>query len=708
MPSRPTSGRRQSEKAPASTPSSSSRTSRQRTSLGTQVTSSNGTRPTRSVSGPAPKSAQKSSARTSKAIPSTSTEPAAQKSKTTASPSSANGRKKRRAVCLSDAAAMIAQSDGESDSADAYEPELDSSEEEEDYYSFDSSLDALGNSKDALFSPSSAKRARTASAAPSTPQRAGKSRGEPTSSGAGRVSEPMSGRAEHAKSSLPLKSPSKVKKTPVKLKARKPQFSSTPSKTPTSFSLSERVSIQSSSSSLLTVVKSSLPGMGQYTSYPAAGSMLTSISPSTAFQEALHKACQDLPERESLIQRLAALVGENDAVPAPCLYIVGHTACGKTSVVKRVLQAFDVFHVWVDGTECYSQDVLFSLIMSRLTQGTVSTSHADGNDAFVRQLDNYLSSNGHKRLVLVVDNVHRFLRFPSPGPLPLLQRLSSLVKSCNVSVILISSLPWEDLWPCLHCTVPLQLRFPNYSQGELVAILERDCPVPEQAAAYSTFVQLFISCSKLSCVNLQQLRHLVHILYPIYFQPVFSGEVEGKDKHELWRRLVPVQRRIVNNFFQHSSKMETVKDSAGHQSTALDLPYFAKFLVIAGFLASHNPATLDAQMFTKLGDRLSKRQRHAAKKPGKKEIDYQREGPKVFPLHRLMAIFFSIIERPVPPSAQLFSQVASLVRLRIFSQENEAARALDDPHYMCLASQDVVLELSRSVDFDLGAVQSGT
>ena len=44
---------------------------------------------------------------------------------------------------------------------------------------------------------------------------------------------------------------------------------------------------------------------------------------------------------------------------------------------------------------------------------------------------------------------------------------------------------------------------------ELVAILSRDCPVPEQSAAFHTFVQLFCSCSKLSCVNLRQLRHLV-------------------------------------------------------------------------------------------------------------------------------------------------------------------------------------------------------
>ena len=33
---------------------------------------------------------------------------------------------------------------------------------------------------------------------------------------------------------------------------------------------------------------------------------------------------------------------------------------------------------------------------------------------------------------------------------------------------------------------------------------------------------------------------------------------------------------------------------------AVDLPYLSKYLVLAGYLASHNPSTLDTQLFTKV------------------------------------------------------------------------------------------------------------
>lgn len=47
-------------------------------------------------------------------------------------------------------------------------------------------------------------------------------------------------------------------------------------------------------------------------------------------------------------------------------------------------------------------------------------------------------------------------------------------------------------------------------------------------------------------------------------------------------------------------------------------------------------------------------------------------GPKPFPLDRLMAIFYAIVEVKVDPSSAVYTQLASLVRLRLLLQVRAA------------------------------------
>lgn len=75
-------------------------------------------------------------------------------------------------------------------------------------------------------------------------------------------------------------------------------------------------------------------------------------------------------------------------------------------------------------------------------------------------------------------------------------------------------------------------------------------------------------------------------------------------------------------------------------------------------------------------------------------------GPKAFPLDRLMAIFYTIVEDKVAPTASILSQIASLVSLNLLSQVS-ADDQIDSAKYKCLVSFDFIKGIARQLEFDI-------
>ena len=90
---------------------------------------------------------------------------------------------------------------------------------------------------------------------------------------------------------------------------------------------------------------------------------------------------------------------------------------------------------------------------------------------------------------------------------------------------------------------------------------------------------------------------------------------------------------------------------------SFDLPYYAKFFLIAAYLASNNPAKADRRLFVKNHGKERKKKRTQQKKQAEQLL-----GPKPFPLDRLLAIFYAIIEEDVNLTADLLSQVKQYKR----------------------------------------------
>eukprot|EP00051_Salpingoeca_urceolata_P015424 m.199914 g.199914 ORF g.199914 m.199914 type:complete len:127 (-) comp18397_c1_seq13:134-514(-) len=76
-------------------------------------------------------------------------------------------------------------------------------------------------------------------------------------------------------------------------------------------------------------------------------------------------------------------------------------------------------------------------------------------------------------------------------------------------------------------------------------------------------------------------------------------------------------------------------------------------------------------------------------------------GPKAFPLDRLFAIFYSILDETSVPTAETYIQVGSLVSLKLLAKTSSADN-LDAPKYKCLVQLADMLRIAHSIGFELG------
>ena len=76
-------------------------------------------------------------------------------------------------------------------------------------------------------------------------------------------------------------------------------------------------------------------------------------------------------------------------------------------------------------------------------------------------------------------------------------------------------------------------------------------------------------------------------------------------------------------------------------------------------------------------------------------------GPKAFPLDRLLAIFFSIVEDNVNPNANLLTEISSLVTLKLLAKVSSDDQ-IDIAKYRCLVDVDFINAIANNLDFNLG------
>jgi hypothetical protein len=268
--------------------------------------------------------------------------------------------------------------------------------------------------------------------------------------------------------------------------------------------------------------------------------------------------------------------------------------------------------------------------------------------------------------------------------------------------------------------------------------------------------------------HLGELRYICRVLWPFYSLPVRAGIIEADDMLTLRRISLPYFEHVQRHLLDHDSEPSMASAKAymtlltlcghvavdklkkfaatnnvhtsgevegqnspvstpqvnteanlgtgGERSLEGELPWFLKFVLIAGFCAGHNPEDTDIRYFSRVssGRRKSKSSKQFAKK---RLRDAMSDGPKPFTLERLLALTHALIasHEGIEQSyqvahADLTSGIAQLQGLRLLTRvlpTSSASLALAirsgaDEIYRCNLTVGAAQTIAKNIGVDVG------
>lgn len=434
--------------------------------------------------------------------------------------------------------------------------------------------------------------------------------------------------------------------------------------------------------------------------------------------------------RDAQVKLLTGLLGQEGTLMPSSVFLHGHSGTGKTLVARHVLQCLGVLTSHINCIEVYCPQVLFEAVLSQLTgsvpsltTGQSSSISCDSLGEFVHHLATVSHTLGQPRMAIMLEHSER-LRDCAANILPGLCRLQELTPDVNITVIFMSTLSLEKFRISTGFMEPLVVHFPQYSKDELLKILEKLRPPTTSEEFFKNYISLVLSVFYHATRDLAELMHQVQQHFEVYCEPVVQGEVEEDDVRRLWRNIEPHLKKAMSTVYlrevsrTHYDKMQKLietntKDLLPSESIGLDsfssktamveLPLYSRYLLVAAHLASYNPARTDRRFFMKHHGKQRKTQ---ASIKAKERCSSHLVGPKSFPLDRLMAIFYSIVEEEITPTASLFTQLSTLLSLQLLIPSG-GDDALQNPKYKCVAPHEVVHSVCKSINFDLSRYTYG-
>lgn len=312
----------------------------------------------------------------------------------------------------------------------------------------------------------------------------------------------------------------------------------------------------------------------------------------------------------------------------------------------------------ISATECYSNKILFESIVNGLVDHKLSNDNNYGPytkiDGMHEFLDALSKLDQECSYIVVIENAEK-LRDMAHNILPIFVKLQEYT-GLNISCIFVTNLVFEKFHPNSELSVVVKINVPDYSKTDLIKIylneydqfkdsikqqirlsaneteLAHQIEIVESLDAefYENYLNIFLNVFYKACRDLKELRFLSRKCFHTYYAPVLSGEFKKTDVSNLWRNinktlkfsLNTIYTRIVNQNNQELvrsgempqmevdeqqmeriDKQHTMKEFA----QTLELPFYAKYLIIAGFLASHNEAKSDKRLFMKHHGKEKKR-----------------------------------------------------------------------------------------------------
>ncbi|XP_026748357.2 origin recognition complex subunit 5 [Galleria mellonella] len=446
-----------------------------------------------------------------------------------------------------------------------------------------------------------------------------------------------------------------------------------------------------------------------------------------------------VPCRESQLNDLLNLLGDYDEPLPYSLFLSGSMATGKSLCIESVLKYLGYKHVIVDCIECYSPKLMYESILTEL-----------GSDLEIKSdtmldLTNALNRIGnsavrYEPMVVVFDRAER-LRTMDQSVMCAFLRLRELC-NLNICTIFITHLVYDNFYFKMGVREPIKIFFPNYNKDELFKIIflhhksfvrhvqsnhDIDIEIKEELEKpelFANFLNAFLSVFYRPCRDLIELQNMARVNFVKYCEPIIKCEIQAQDLSKLWRHISPILKTSLELLYlrisaSKSSNPSPGKENAEHESQcynfehtlkdeltstktfaqSFELPYYAKFLLIAAYLASYNPPKEDKRLFMKNHGKQRKRLQQVKAKAKISEKLNTQLGPKVFTLDRLLAIFYAILEEKIGLTSNLLAQIATLVELKLIAGSKEID--LDVSKYKCIVGYDFISAVAQTVGFNV-------
>ncbi|KAI5357990.1 Putative origin recognition complex, subunit 5, P-loop containing nucleoside triphosphate hydrolase [Septoria linicola] len=379
--------------------------------------------------------------------------------------------------------------------------------------------------------------------------------------------------------------------------------------------------------------------------------------------ELLMSLSERWPCRDGALRQLSALLSISPAL----LVAYGPRATGKSGLIKSFLDASKLRHATVRSQEYVTGRHLLESIVAAVHAGTTDRESNGGTrthpgrceniSSLIVHLQKMLQSRG--KFVLVLDGIDEQRDAP-PTLLPALGRLGEIVP--HLTLIMIVRHPSPRF---LHQGGIPHIHFGPYSRAQSVHIVARkpldiflEPPTDEldyddetheedKAWLWPKFcAAIWDSFAQSAVRDLVAYRDLCHKLWRPFVAPVIKGDFGTRD----FSRLLVAQRRLLQDegALLHSIVSKSEGTTIISKNKTHELPYYAKWTLVAAYLASFNPARLDALYFMKTTEKKRRKKGGGTAKSGgrpsqKRQIPRHLLAASAFTIERLLAILHAIL-----------------------------------------------------------------
>ncbi|CAM0876349.1 unnamed protein product [Alopecurus aequalis] len=457
----------------------------------------------------------------------------------------------------------------------------------------------------------------------------------------------------------------------------------------------------------------------------------------------LEALLEALPGRRAQATDLLRLLATAPVLP---VLLHGGGATGKTRALLLVLRHLNPSPrlVYAALRSLPSPRALFASILSQLNALSSSSSSRqripDKPSDFIAALRAALAgvvAQG-ELVYLVFDNLEVIRGWDKGSQLlPLLLRLHDLLRLPQVVLVYVSRATPDAYYTMTGSVEPNHVYFPDYTVDEAHGILMRGHPNPK---IYSSFLSVALKPLFRVTRRVDELAAVLEPLFRRYCEPLgdLNGIPDEGIKRRLFEHLQPHLAVALNETFSvpMRASVDDCKDgiSGGKGSTKrqrdgvygeleFHMSMSAKYLLLSAFLASRNPATLDAALFDSTGGTDSRNRKRSSQSSIDRKDTIAEEmlmkGPGTFPLERLLAIFQCItsVSEDVLDEVEcsdttmggsgmnaLMSDV--LLQLSTLCNSNFLSKSRSCPlegsaRYRSNIDEDLALKVARSVSFPL-------